>query len=115
MKYIKDISSIIKQGGSIYLYKQHSSSPNLDIAYQTIETLIKIERILEKAGGCKSYIHSANIYIRHIEDFHIVSSLWAEWTKGYSEIIPACIHANMINDSNLVELTITSACINKVA
>lgn len=102
------MSQIVIHGETVYLSGQVGDI-DTDITTQTQTVLAKIEKLLADAGSSKEHLLSATIWLKSMDDFAAMNTVWDEWVK---EIVPparACGESKLAHESLLVEITITAA------
>jgi len=103
------MSRIVMHQGTIYLCGQVCEDRTASIEVQTQETLAKIDGLLAEVGSSKEKILSATVYVKTMDDFAGMNSVWDAWVpKGHAPA-RACVQAEMASSSLLVEITIIAA------
>ncbi|SCH03222.1 Enamine/imine deaminase [uncultured Clostridium sp.] len=101
------MSSAVVHNNTIYLSGQvHAKG---DVKEQTIGVLSKIENLLEKYNSDKNHILSATIYLKSMNDFADMNSVWDNWVEDGHEPARACVEAKMARECLLVEISIVAA------
>ncbi|WP_195250853.1 RidA family protein [Romboutsia sp. 1001713B170207_170306_H8] len=101
------MSSAVVHNNTIYLSGQvHAEG---DVKEQTIGVLSKIENLLEKYNSDKNHILSATIYLKSMNDFADMNSVWDNWVEDGHEPARACVEAKMARECLLVEISIVAA------
>ncbi|SEM03968.1 Enamine deaminase RidA, house cleaning of reactive enamine intermediates, YjgF/YER057c/UK114 family [Variovorax sp. YR750] len=106
------MSKIVRHGGLVYLCGQTASgSANAtgDIAAQTQEVLARIDALLTEAGTNRERILSTTIYLRSIDDFAAMNSIWESWIAQGSAPARTTVEARLASSSLLVEMTVVAA------
>ncbi len=109
------MSRAVRHNGTLYLCGQtyyNAKETTKDIKEQTALTLEKVEELLNKYGSDKNNILSATIYIKNMDDFAEMNSVWDAWIENGNEPARACVEAKMAKEEILVEISITAAVIN---
>ena len=98
----------VVHNGLVYAVATDTTSA-AGIAAQTRLTLETIEEILLEAGGGKSGLLQATIYLREMSMKAEMDAVWCEWVGG-EENWPqrACVGADLADDT-LVEIVVTAA------
>ena len=104
-------SNVVEHNGVLYLTGQLCSNPAADVKQQTKEILEKIESLLEKYGSDKHHLLSAQIYLKDINLFKDMNSVWDAWVSQDNEPARLCVEAALANPAFLVEISIIAAVI----
>ncbi|MGL4912652.1 MAG: RidA family protein, partial [Romboutsia sp.] len=80
-----------------------------DIKEQTTGVLSKIEDLLNKYGSDKRHMLSVTIYVKDMNDFAGMNSVWDEWIENGFEPARACVEAKMARECLLVEMSVVAA------
>ncbi|MBE6894625.1 MAG: RidA family protein [Ruminococcaceae bacterium] len=104
-------SNVVEHNGVLYLTGQLCTNPAADIKQQTKEVLEKIETLLEKYGSDKHHLLSAQIYLKDINMFKEMNSVWDAWVSQDNEPARLCVEATMASPNFLVEISVTAAVI----
>jgi len=102
------MSQIVIHGETAYLSGQVGEI-DTDITTQTQSVLAKIEALLAEAGSSKEHLLSATIWLKTMDDFAAMNSVWDEWVKDIVPPARACGESRLAHDSLLIEITITAA------
>ena len=101
------MSSVVVHNNTLYLSGQvHAEG---DVKEQTAGVLSKIETLLEKYNSDKNHILSATIYLKTMDDFADMNSVWDNWTEDGHEPARACVEAKMARECILVEISVVAA------
>ena len=103
------MSRIVKHNGTIYLCGQVCSDASQGIKEQTETTLEKVAALLEQAGSDKQHILSATIYIKSMDDFAAMNTVWDNWVEEGFAPARACVECAMARPELLVEISIIAA------
>jgi len=79
------------------------------ITDQTRFVLAKLERELEMCGGCKANLVSATIYLRSMNDYVGMNTVWNDWLKDVVPPSRACVSPVLAGDHALVEISVVGA------
>ena len=81
----------IKSGNFLFISGQGSAQSKEDIKEQTLTTLNKIKTIVEVGGGKISNIVRATVYLKNINDFSEMNSVYKKFfnDNGVSESYPS--------------------------
>ena len=104
-------SNVVEHNGVLYLTGQLCSNPAGDVKQQTREILEKTEALLEKYGSDKHHILSAQIYLKDINMFKDMNSVWDAWVSQDNEPARLCVEAALASPAFLVEISFTAAVI----
>lgn len=103
------MSRIVKHNGTIYLCGQVCADATKDITEQTQTMLDKVDTLLEQAGSSKEHMLSATIYLKTMDDFAAMNSVWDAWVPEGVAPARACVQAAMARDALLVEISVIAA------
>jgi len=100
----------IKSGNFLFISGQGSAQSKEDIKEQTLTTLNKIKTIVEAGGGKISNIVRATVYLKNINDFSEMNSVYKKFfnDNGVSESYPsraALEVSNLPLPSMLIEIS----------
>ena len=100
----------IKAGNFLFISGQGSAQSKEDIKEQTLTTLNKIKTIVEAGGGKISNIVKATVYLKNINDFSEMNSVYKKFfnDNGVSEFYPsraALEVSNLPLPSMLIEIS----------
>lgn len=102
------MSRAVVHNGTIYLCGQTAGDAG-DVKAQTAACLEKVEDLLSKYGSDKYHILSTTIYIKEINLFQEMNSVWDAWVEDGYEPARACVEAKMARENILVELSVVAA------
>ncbi|NRA70880.1 MAG: RidA family protein [Gammaproteobacteria bacterium] len=103
------MSRIVKHNGVIYLCGQVCSDATQGITEQTQTMLDKVDLLLEQAGSNREHILSATIYIKTMDDFAQMNTVWDNWLPQGFAPARACVTASMAREALLVEISVVAA------
>lgn len=103
------MSRIVIHQGTIYLCGQVCADANQDITHQTQTMLDKVEQLLFDAGSDKQHMLSATIYIKNMQDFAAMNTVWDNWVPEGHAPARACVQASMARPELLVEVSVIAA------
>ena len=100
----------IKAGNFLFISGQGSAQSKEDIKEQTLTTLNKIKTIVEAGGGKISNIVKATVYLKDINDFSKMNTVYKKFfnDNGVSESYPsraALEVSNLPLSSMLIEIS----------
>ena len=101
-------SKAVVHNNTLYLCGQvHAEG---DIKEQTLQTLAKVEALLNEYGSDKNHILSATIYLKDIAtDFAPMNEVWDAWFEENTAPARACVEAKMARECLLVEISVVAA------
>lgn len=103
------MSRAVVHNNTVYLCGQTHGEKDADVKEQTKVCLEKVEALLEKYGSDKKHILSVTIYLKEIELFAEMNSVWDAWVEDGFEPARACVEAKMAREDILVELSVIAA------
>ena len=103
------MSRIVIHQGTIYLCGQVCADASQGIEHQTQTMLDKVDQLLADAGSDRQHMLSATIYIKDMQDFAAMNTVWDSWVpEGYAPA-RACVQASMARPELLVEISVVAA------
>lgn len=102
------MSQIVIHNQTIYLSGQVGAIEE-DIAAQTLTCLNKVQSLLEEVGSDKSKILSATVWLKSMEDFAAMNTVWDKWFDGTLPPARACGESVLAHPDLLVEITVIAA------
>jgi enamine deaminase RidA (YjgF/YER057c/UK114 family) len=103
------MSRIVIHQGIIYLCGQVGGDATQNIEHQTQTMLDKVEQLLLDAGSDREHMLSATIYIKNMQDFAIMNTVWDSWVPEGHAPARACVQASMARPELLVEISVVAA------
>lgn len=103
------MSRIVIHQGTIYLCGQVCADAKQGIEQQTQTMLDKVEQLLLDAGSDKQHMLSATLYIKDMQDFSAMNSVWDNWVPEGHAPARACVQASMARPELLVEISVVAA------
>jgi enamine deaminase RidA (YjgF/YER057c/UK114 family) len=103
------MSRIVIHQGTIYLCGQVCADATQDIEQQTQTMLDKVDKLLLDAGSDREHMLSATIYIKDMQDFAAMNTVWDNWLPGGHSPARACVQASMARPELLVEISVIAA------
>ncbi|HWN35617.1 MAG TPA: RidA family protein [Pseudonocardia sp.] len=105
------ISYVVTHGDVVYLSGVISDprNPGPDVQSQTREVLHRIDELLADAGTDKSKLLSAQVWLRDMSTFSAHNEVWNEWVDPANPPVRACIQAQLVLPTLLVEIKVTAA------
>lgn len=109
MQSTERMSHIVKYNGVLYLSGQVAGNAEWSVTRQTHECLRLVESLLAQGGSDKDHILSATIYLKEINDFGAMNSVWEAWLSDSPKPARACVEACMAAPEMLVEVAVVAA------
>jgi len=103
------MSRIVKHNGTIYLCGQVCADAEKGITEQTQTMLDKVDALLIQAGSDREHILSATIYLKTMDDFQEMNTVWDAWVPAGHAPARACVTADMAREALLVEISVIAA------
>lgn len=103
------MSRIVIHQGTIYLCGQVCADAKQGIEHQTQTMLDKVEQLLLDAGSDKKHMLSATLYIKDMQDFSAMNTVWDNWVPEGHAPARACVQASMARPELLVEISVVAA------
>jgi enamine deaminase RidA (YjgF/YER057c/UK114 family) len=103
------MSRIVIHQGIIYLCGQVCADATQNIQQQTQTMLEKVDHLLLDAGSDRKNMLSATIYIKDMQDFAAMNTVWDNWIPEGHAPARACVQASMARPELLVEISVVAA------
>ena len=103
------LSETAVHNGTIYLAGQVADDLSQDIRGQTAQVLGMVERLLAEAGGEKSRILMAQIFLSDITDIDAMNQVWDAWIPAGQTPPRATVQAAMARQGYKIEIVVTGA------
>jgi len=103
------MSKTVVHNDTIYLCGQVAEDRSADILDQTRTMLEKVAELLFAAGSSPEKILSATIYLKNMEDFQAMNTVWDSWVPDGYAPARACVQAAMASPELLVEISVIAA------
>ncbi len=103
------LSETAVHNGTIYLAGQVADDLSQDIRGQTAQVLGMVERLLAEAGGDKSRILMAQIFLSDITDIDAMNEVWDAWIPAGQTPPRATVQAQMAKQGYKIEIVVTGA------
>jgi len=104
------MSKAVVCGGTVYTAGQVAEkTKGGSVAEQTREILGFIDAILAEAGGDKSKILFATIYLSDIASFGEMNGVWDEWVDKGNPPARATVEAKLVAPDYKVEIAVIAA------
>ena len=105
------MSRIVKHNGTVYLCGQVATDKFADITTQTQTMLAEVDALLVQAGSGRNNILSATIYLKDMQDYDAMNSVWDNWLASGHAPARACVQAAIAEPEYLVEVSVVAAVI----
>lgn len=103
------MSEAAVHNGTVYLAGQIAEDASQDIAGQTRQVLAAIDAMLAKAGSDKSKILMAQIFLKDLQDFPGMNSVWDAWVVPGQTPCRATVQAHLAKPEWKLEIVVTAA------
>ena len=103
------LSEVAIHNGVVYLAGQVAEDSSLDITGQTQQVLAAIDRLLAEAGGDKTLVLQATIFLKTLADFPGMNAVWDRWVVHGHTPPRATVEAKLAKPEYLVEVKIIAA------
>jgi enamine deaminase RidA (YjgF/YER057c/UK114 family) len=103
------MSRIVIHQGIIYLCGQVCADATQNIEHQTQSMLDKVDQLLFDAGSDRQHMLSATLYIKDMQDFAAMNTVWDNWVPEGHAPARACVQASMARAELLVEISVVAA------
>ena len=104
------MSQIVVHGDTVYLSGQVPVEwEKADINEQVSTTLAKVDAALAEAGTDKSNLLSAQLWLKSMDDFGAMNTVWSEWLDPNNKPVRACVEAPMAAPGILFEVMVVAA------
>jgi enamine deaminase RidA (YjgF/YER057c/UK114 family) len=70
--------------------------------------LDKVDQLLLDAGSDRQHLLSATIYIKDMQDFQAMNTVWDNWIPEGHAPARACVQASMARPELLVEISVVA-------
>ncbi|MES2033463.1 MAG: RidA family protein [Pseudomonadota bacterium] len=102
------MSDVVIHNDTIYLSGQ-VGEPGASVADQTRQILAEIESLLAEAGGSKTSILQATIWLADMSDFAAMNAVWDAWVDGPNAPARATGEAKLASPEYKVEIIVVAA------
>lgn len=102
-------STVVENGGLLYIAGQVGDDMSAGAAQQTKETLAEIDRILAENGSDKEHILSASVFVRDMAESAEMNRVWDKWVVPGKEPARICVAAAMFSPDCKVEIGLIAA------
>ncbi|MEI6737692.1 MAG: RidA family protein [Pseudomonadota bacterium] len=104
----KRLSEAAIYNNTIYLAGQVAEDNTQDIAGQTKQVLITIDKLLAEAGSDKTRILQVTIFIADMKDFPGMNAIWDEWVEQGATPPRATVEAKLAKSEWKVEMLVVA-------
>ncbi len=102
------IAATVVRGDTVYL-SGVIPDPGGDVRSQTAQVLRRIDDHLRAAGTDKSRLLTAQVWLADMATFVEHNEAWNEWVDPANPPVRACVQAQLIHPSLLVEIMVTAS------
>ena len=102
------IATTVIRGDTVYLSGVIADGTG-DIRAQTAQVLQRIDQYLAAAGTDKSRLLTAQVWLADMATFVEHNEAWNEWVDPDNPPVRACVQAQLVHPSLLVEIMVTAA------
>lgn len=103
------LSEMAIHNGTIYLAGQVPDDGTLDMAGQTAQVLVMVDKLLAEVGSSKARILMAQIFLADLVDFPEMNKVWDAWVAPGHTPPRATVQAKLANPQFKIEVIITAA------
>ncbi|MBM4420500.1 MAG: RidA family protein [Chloroflexi bacterium] len=103
------LSAAVIAGDIVYVAGITADDLTLDVKGQTKQVLDKIDALLARAGTDKRKLLTANIWLKHIDQWAEMNEIWSAWVVPGQVPARATVEANMARPGLLVEIMVQAA------
>ncbi|MBU2961652.1 RidA family protein [Citreicella sp. C3M06] len=101
-------SRAVLANGVLYMGGQVADDWSADAAEQTRQALARIDALLAEAGGDRSAVVSATIWLKSMDDYKAMNAVWDGWVNRDAAPARACGVVEMADPRILVEIIPTA-------
>lgn len=102
------MSQAVSHNNTVYLAGQ-VGTPGADVATQTQDCLMSIDKLLKEAGSSKSKMLQVIIWLSDMADFQDMNAVYDAWIDPANPAARACGEAKLATPEYKVEFIITAA------
>ncbi|KAJ3093432.1 hypothetical protein HK100_006616 [Physocladia obscura] len=107
----KRYSDAVIHNGTVHLVEVANDGTQ-PFRNQVSQCLSQIETTLSAVGSDKNHLLQVLIFVKNLGDVPVLNELWDEWLNEGHAPSRACVQANMVHASYLIEFVVTAAAIN---
>ncbi|KAJ3211405.1 hypothetical protein HDU83_007475 [Entophlyctis luteolus] len=104
----KRFSDAVIHNGTIH-FVEVANDETQSFRGQVSQCLAQMDLTLAFAGSDKDHLLQVLIYVKNLSDVPILNELWEVWLNEGHAPSRACVQANMVLDSYLIEFVVTAA------
>ncbi|MEE4239351.1 MAG: RidA family protein [Anderseniella sp.] len=101
------MSQAVLHNNTVYLAGQ-VGTPGADVATQTKDCLMSIDKLLEEAGSSKSKLLQVIIWLSDMADFAEMNAVYDAWIDPANPAARACGEAKLATSDYKVEFIVTA-------
>jgi enamine deaminase RidA (YjgF/YER057c/UK114 family) len=102
-------SRAVVHNHTVYLAGQVADDKDASIETQTAQALAKVDEMLEQSGSSKARILTTTIWLKTMQDFDRMNSVWDAWVGPQAAPARACVTAEMAHPDYRVEIMVVAA------
>jgi enamine deaminase RidA (YjgF/YER057c/UK114 family) len=102
-------SRCVVHAGTAYLAGQVAEDKTAGIVEQTRQALSRVDEMLSDAGTDRSRLLSATIWLRDMNDFAGMNSVWDAWVVPEATPARCCGKVELADPGYLVEIVVVAA------
>jgi enamine deaminase RidA (YjgF/YER057c/UK114 family) len=102
-------SRCVVHAGMVFLAGQVADDKAVGIVEQTRQALSKIDELLSDAGTDRNRLLSATIWLRNMDDFAAMNSVWDAWVVPEATPARCCGAVELADPRYLVEIVVVAA------
>jgi enamine deaminase RidA (YjgF/YER057c/UK114 family) len=102
-------SRAVVHGGVVYLAGQVADDKTASIAEQTRQALAKVDDMLALAGTDKSRLLTAQIWLRTMDDYAVMNTVWDAWVVAGQAPTRCCGKVELADPDLRIEIVVVAA------
>jgi len=103
------MSRVVVHNQTAYLCGQVAEDRSAGIQEQTRTMLAKVDALLESVHSNREQILSATLYLKDMQLFAEMNSVWDSWIPAGLAPARACVEASLASPELLVEISVIAA------
>jgi 2-iminobutanoate/2-iminopropanoate deaminase len=100
---------VVKHGDTLYLGGVAATDKSLGFADQALQTLERIEKLLQQYGSSKQQILTATVYLTDFANKEALNGVWLSFFDSDSLPTRATVGVAQLAPGTLVEIVVTAA------
>lgn len=100
------MSRVVIAGDMVYVAGLTAADTTEEIEGQMAQVLSRVDGYLARAGSSKSQLVQAQIWLKDMDLFTRMNSVWNAWVDQDNLPVRACVRAEMANPAVLVEVMV---------